>query len=485
MEDQVNLADVQGLIIKGYGQMNYANYLLLHFKASSHVSQWLSDIYAHITNAASSTKTLDVSCNLAFSQNGIKYFNFDEETMKTFPREFEEGMTATHRQRALGDYGNNAPQNWKWGGPNNEPVHALLLIYAKSESALDTSYEFHTKKLADAKIDILETLSTNKLPEGKEHFGFKDGIANPVLKNAQRNEEKEHSANLINPGEFIFGYKNEYNDFPLSPAINSELDTEDTLEYSPLFEGRKDLGKNGSMLVFRQLEQDVPGFWHYIKNAAASSYGNDPLALASKMVGRWPDGSPLTKCPMAPNEGLSTFDNFGYAKEDFDGMRCPIGAHIRRSNPRDTFLRNSTNPEKDVEKSQLFMRRFRVLRRGRTYGPPFSSTLDIEEMMHTSPDVLSRGLHFLCFNTSIGRQFELIQQSWVNNPKFAGLYEDPDPIMGNPAIMGEGATSTFTVPAEPVRKKVSGIPQFVKVKGGAYFFMPGMNALKLLAQLPI
>ncbi|MEL7003428.1 MAG: peroxidase, partial [Bacteroidota bacterium] len=189
-----------------------------------------------------------------------------------------------------------------------------------------------------------------------------------------------------------------------------------------------------------------------------------------------------TKCPVQPEDQYQNFDNFGYANDDFDGFKCPIGAHIRRTNPRDNFLRNSTgDKEKDIEKSQMFMKRFRILRRGRAYGEPVVSSMKPHDMLNSEVEDTGRGLHFLCFNTNIGRQFELIQQTWVNNPKFAGLYEDPDPIIGYPEIMGEGATTTFTEQAKPIRKKVKGIPRFVEVKGGAYFFMPGIKALKFLS----
>ena len=201
------------------------------------------------------------------------------------------------------------------------------------------------------------------------------------------------------------------------------------------------------------------------------------------MIGRWRDGTPLTKSPAAPDEKYRAFDNFGYARGDFDGFKCPIGSHIRRTNPRDNFLRNSTGDlDKDIEKSQKFMRRFRILRRGRSYGEPVVPSMDPKDVLQSNAPDENRGLHFLCFNTNIARQFELIQQTWVNNPKFAGLYEDPDPIIGYPQIMGPDATTTFTEPAQPLRKKVRGIPRFTDIKGGAYFFMPGIRALEFLSK---
>jgi len=489
MANKVELEDVQGIIIKGYGKMPHAAYLLLHFNEKQKAKSWLTDIAEKVTNATLSTKDDAVkhAINIAFTQKGLAILGINDTVMNTFSREFEEGMVTPHRQRVLGDFGESDPKHWDWGNESDkQAVDAVLLLYAKSKEGLDSLIEAQQKSFDTHAISLLNRLDTVSLHENKEHFGFRDGIAQPVMKDAGRREEKEHSANLINPGEFIFGYKNEYDQYPFSPNVPSEMDHQDILTPDLTTQGRKDLGKNGSMLVFRQMQQDVVGFWKFMEQSVTEQGVDDTSAsmdaLAAKMVGRWRNGSPLAKCPLEPNDKYKTFDNFGYAQHDFDGFKCPIGAHIRRANPRDNFLRNSSNSkEKDMEKSQKFMKRFRILRRGRSYGEPISPTLDPKEVLSSSKTDKDRGLHFLCFNANIGRQFELMQQTWINNPKFAGLYEDPDPIIGYPEIMGEGATTTFTAQAQPLRKKTTGIPRFVQIKGGAYFFMPSIRALKFLA----
>jgi len=489
MANKVELEDVQGIIIKGYGKMPYAAYLLIHFNEKTKAKSWLGGLTDKVTNATLSTKDDSVkhAINIAFTKKGLCALGLDDAVMNTFSREFDEGMVTPHRQRILGDFGESDPQNWEWGGRHEEKeIDAVLLLYAKSKDGLDSLIQAQEKSFAEHSISLLNTLDTLTLYQNKEHFGFRDGIAQPVMKDAGRREDKEHPANLINPGEFIFGYKNEYDKYPFSPNVPSQMDGQDVLTPDATTEGRKDLGRNGSMLVFRQMEQDVHAFWEFMQKAVeeqkVDNTSNTMEALAAKMVGRWTNGSPLTKCPLEPNDNYKTFDNFGYAENDFDGFKCPVGAHIRRANPRDNFLRNSSNSkEKDMEKSQKFMKRFRILRRGRSYGEPVSPTLDPEEVLRTPKKDVNRGLHFLCFNVNIGRQFELMQQTWINNPKFAGLYEDPDPIIGYPEIMGEGATTTFTEQAQPIRKKITGIPRFVQVKGGAYFFMPSIKALKFLS----
>lgn len=488
MGTQVELNDVQGMIIKGYGNMPFAVYILLQFTDEAKTKEWLKNMTSQITNGETSSKTIDSAINVAFTRDGIASFGLNETSMRSFSREFDEGMVTDHRKRILGDYGQNDPAHWYWGGESKDTIHANLIVFAKTEEMFKQVVATQEQLLQEANIVIQQKLDTTMLYENKEHFGFRDGIANPVMKDAKRNEGKEHKANLINPGEFIFGYKNEYDKYPLSPSVPEALDIKGVLQPYPNSSGQKDLGRNGSMMVFRQMEQDVVGFWKFLEKANQEQKAENTSStiehLGAKMVGRWPNGSPLTKCPMEPNDKYKTFDNFGYAEKDFDGMKCPIGAHVRRTNPRDNFLRNSTGDlEKDIEKSQKFTKRFRVLRRGRSYGQPISPTLDPQEILQSTETKKERGLHFICFNTSIGRQFELIQQTWVNNPKFAGLYDDPDPIIGNPQIMGENATTTFTEPAQPIRKKIKGVPQFVEVKGGAYFFMPGIKALEFLSSI--
>ena len=113
------------------------------------------------------------------------------------------------------------------------------------------------------------------------------------------------------------------------------------------------------------------------------------------------------------------------------------------------------------------------------YGAPLDPAFDIDAILKAG-DGMDRGVHFVCFNTDIGRQFEFIQQTWINNPKFEGLYADSDPLMGDHDPHDDGSTGTFTVQDSPVRRRVPGLPRFVHVKGGAYFFFPGLRALRYL-----
>ena len=195
------------------------------------------------------------------------------------------------------------------------------------------------------------------------------------------------------------------------------------------------------------------------------------IALAAKFVGRWPSGAPLTLSPERDDHELGRANEFGYAELDIAGERCPVGAHVRRANPRDAL-----DPSAGAEASLAIVKRHRILRRGRLYGDvvPLDQLLD----QGGAGDDQERGLHFLCLCANLARQFEFIQHTWVNNSKFGGLYDDVDPIAGTPTDLG----GTFTMPARPVRRRVVGVPRFSTVRGGAYFFLPGMAALRFLAR---
>jgi deferrochelatase/peroxidase EfeB len=181
-------------------------------------------------------------------------------------------------------------------------------------------------------------------------------------------------------------------------------------------------------------------------------------------VGRWPSGAPLVLYPDADPYADTPPDqaenDFAYAEHDPQGLACPLGAHIRRANPRDAL-----GPDPKTARDSA--NRHRLLRRGRSYG----HRLDNRHESHQE----DRGLHFICLNADLERQFEFVQQTWLNNPVFAGLYQETDPLVGD-----RSQCSALTIQADPLRLRVSGLRPFVQVRGGAYFFLPGLAALRFL-----
>ncbi|RFM25745.1 Dyp-type peroxidase [Deminuibacter soli] len=464
--------DIQGIIVKGYAHLPACKFVLLGMGSKQAAQQWLQLIAQNITRG--SEKKPPAAVNLAFTYEGLKVLGLDGSSLDTFPLEFEDGMTTPHKQLFLGDFGNSAPDKWEWGGPQQTPVHALLMLYAPDETSLQLLYDMQRQHFAQFQLTEIKRLDTAVLGQRKEHFGFHDGIAQPTIKGLGKQDTPE---NTVAAGEFILGYKDAYNQYPDTPQVPLLQGKESSLPPA-VKPGMLDFGKNGSYLVFRQMAQDVQVFWQYIESITMQDGKSDEQAmiqLAAKMVGRWPSGAPVSVCPDKDDTSMESRDDFGYRAVDSAGLRCPIGSHIRRTNPRDAMDASSS-------KSMEIANKHRILRRGRSYGKPVCDSLEPAEILRSKNFEGERGLYFICFNAAINRQFEFIQNAWVNNPKLLGLNHERDPLIGNNAHPDDAhQCGFFSVPANGLRRHYSNIPDFTTVKGGAYFFMPGLHALAYLA----
>jgi deferrochelatase/peroxidase EfeB len=302
---------------------------------------------------------------------------------------------------------------------------------------------------------------------------------------------------LLAVGEVVLGYPNEYKQYTVRPLIDPKTDPLaadlPNAEDEPKF---KDFARNGSYLVLRQLDQDVPGFWRFVDKATDS----DPEKreqLAAAMVGRQRDGSPLVPESFEDVPGIPSDDHLNHFTYQGDpgGNQCPIGAHIRRSNPRTGDLPSGsscifsrlikilgfglTRPDEDLVASSRF---HRLLRRGRGYGP----VLAPEDAVKPNAPKAERGLQFICLVANISRQFEFVQNAWSMSSKFGGVQQERDPLLGHrEPLMSGASTDQFNRPdtTGPVQK-TSHLPQFITVRGGGYFFMPGLSALKYIAAIP-
>jgi len=450
--------DIQGLLASGYGHLREARFLLLAIDDPALAGAWLGRLADELTTARA--KSRGAAVNVALAASGLAKLGLPPALGKLSNR-FLDGMTAEPRSRALGDVDGDAPEHWRWGGPTTAPVDLLLLLYAEDESSLATLEQRLTG--ADAGLELVERLDTQW--SDREHFGFRDGIAQPVVEGLREGPPDD----TIKAGEFVLGYPNEYGEVTGRPLVSRSADPDGILSTDDV-SGDADLGRNGCYLVLRQLSQDVAGFWSFLDRVTSDADGrSDPDArarLAARIVGRWPNGEPLVLAPDGPRAQPYAVNEFRYHDLDPDGLRCPLGAHIRRSHPRDML-----DPDPGSERSIAIDKLHRLLRRGRGYGSPIA------------PDAApgggaedERGLHFICLCANIARQFEFVQHTWLNNPKFNGLYDDADPLVGP-------AGRSLTVQAKPVRKRVTGLPSFVGVRGGAYFFLPGVRAVRYLASI--
>jgi Dyp-type peroxidase family len=464
VNDSAPLHDVQGLLARGYGSLPAALFLILGFDRIEPTRAWLRRVVSEIT--PSDRRPERRAVHIAFTASGLGKLGVQSAAMASFSNEFADGMTTKHRSRILGDTGASAPEAWNWGGPTTPEVDGVLLLYACDDHELA---HLERDVAAVEGMSVIARLETSDL-QGREPFGFHDGISQPIIEGLSKRAAPETTLRF---GEFVLGYPNEYGRYTDRPLLDHTADPARTLPREPAT-GRPDLGRNGSYLVFRQLDQDVFGFWRFLDAVSRAPDGTPQpdrrLKLAAKMVGRWPSGAPLTLAPEADDGSLKDANDFGYHQLDSVGQGCPIGAHIRRSNPRD-----SLDPDPGTAKSYAINRRHRILRRGREYGTPL--TVDQALQNDHDPAGTERGLHFICLNANIARQFEFVSGTWLNDPKFAGLYDDADPLVGPSEPYG----GTFTIPSDPVRERVTKVPRFVSVKGGAYFFMPGIEATRYLA----
>jgi Dyp-type peroxidase family len=475
---ELELEDIQGIIVRGYGSLNDTYFIFLAIEDVDASKTWLSEMANEIRNGEA--RPYDPVVNIALTFQGLGKLGLPESVLSQFPRELREGMITPHRSRILGDHGVSAPENWEWGGPTNPGFHILLMLYAQDEAQLQAYYASQAQRFTKQGMREIHKLHALTLNGRKEHFGFRDGIAQPLIEGL---DKPGAPSNTVRTGEFILGYPNEYDQYPISPLLEPGMDPAGVLSQSANQPVLRDLGRNGSYLVFRQLSQRVHRFWDILhqatKNPDGTSNYDAMIRLASKMVGRWPSGAPLMNSPDRDNPALQDDDSFGYHHVDPYGYRSPIGSHTRRTNPRDVL-----EPRPGSQRSIDLGNRHRIIRRGRAYGRPIAESMDPVEILNKGEDNQDRGLDFLCFNTTIGRQFEFIQQTWANGKKFAGLYDDADPIIGDHDPKDNGDTGTFTVQASPMRQRVKSIPRFVETKGGAFFFMPSIRALRYIANSP-
>ena len=326
MAVQLDLADIQGLFARGYKGHRYARFTLFAAHKPTTSQVLLAWLLPQVTNAASFSG--DTALQVAWTPSGLRQLGLPDSVMTGFSAEFLEGMTETNRSRFLGDVGESDPDSWAWGGPPGPPVErGLILVYATTPDILAQRQSVLRQRLAELGIGDVTELPTRELTS-QEPFGFHDGISQPVIAGLPK---AAGAARPVPAGEFVLGYPNargQLTDRPLLPAAD---DPGRLLLPDPAGSGSADLGRNGTYLVLRQLEQDVDGFWRFVGQLTRQPDGTeDPgrrVALAAKMVGRWPSGAPLIDAPDQDVPTLGDENGFGYQADSL-GLACPVGAHI-------------------------------------------------------------------------------------------------------------------------------------------------------------
>jgi deferrochelatase/peroxidase EfeB len=380
---------------------------------------------------------------LGLSASGLSKLGMCTSDLDTFPASFVDGMTSPGRARVLGD----TPEEWVWGH-DTFPPDAVVLIYACDQADIDaaSSQVTSTAALVQALRILCEVRGQGPIVEP---FGFRDGLSQPVLPGTHAFTRTPRRDEIVAPGEFVLGYLDETGRLAPSPSVTPTPGQVHGLP--PAAEGRLDIGRDSSFLVVRQLQQHKHAFDTYIADAANRT-GRSSDDIAAKIIGRWRDGSSLVRHSHQP--GGSPDNDFRYLTEDPDGLACPKGAHIRRANPRDALQAVPSAP---------LVNRHRLLRLGRPY---------VDTAGNPS------GILFMCLNADIERQFELVQQAWMQNPNFDSVRNESDPLTGSVAT-----SHKFTIPTTDGPVCLHNLPRFVTMLGGGYFWMPGKAAVEFLVSM--
>ena len=452
---RLDLGDIQGDILRAYGNdYDCTSYAFVAIECPPQQARaWFAGLLEHVTTAAPWTTGKPLTTlNVAVTAPGLAALGVAPDVIDSFSREFREGMSS--RAQLLGDVGPSAPSSWERGLGSGD-AHVLLTINAQQRSDHERALgKMRAAMKAAGGVRIVCQQDTQMLPGAREHFGYADGFAQPAIEGS--GEEKARGGGVplkkggwrpLAAGEFVLGY----------PDEDTRVDPERRLPNAPA----GPLGKSGTYMVWRKLYQDVARWRRVLRDAASSYADGDEHKLSAKVVGRWPDGTPLVTHPDGPDPSFdaatSGANDFRY-DSDLDGRRCPLGAHIRRSNPRDAL---------GFEGHLSF--RHRMIRRGMPYGE-----LLAEGAM--TDDGADRGLVFVCFQASISRQFEGVQVQWLNTGNLFGLGHDTDFILGDP-----GGKGKMTVHGDPPFF-LSPQEAFVQTRGGEYLFVPGMTGLAALAE---
>jgi len=472
-EYEAMLGNLQANILRAHGR-NFARHIFLRFTAPpAAVKTWIRDsVGPSVTTAKQqfeqilrreADKNFDGGLVRGFflSAKGYEFLEFDIEQFASDT--FRKGMKQQSDNivedfvEGILDTNNKDPKPDTWEPGFQQEIHALITVADATENRVKEAAA--TIRVSVAGIAEVLTIEegivlrrTNAAGnrEPVEHFGYFDGISNPLFTKRdlddERTENKDRTA------------------WDAGARLSLVLTDDPFANEADAF---------GSYLVYRKLGQDVLAFNEQIKALAVALNTNEDLAGAM-VVGRFKDGTPVLQAN-TPSPGPEVANDFNFT-EDGDGIRCPFHAHIRKVNPR------GTTPFFTSLESE---RRRRIVRRGIPYGKPMPGVTDSTEA--DANPAAPRGLLFICFQQNIEDQFEFIQRTWVDNQHFPtgiptlGIFQrdtGDDPLIGQDRNEGQRWAKTWGDKASG--KKTFNFESVIRLKGGEYFFAPSIPFLRSL-----
>jgi len=480
----LDLGDIQGFILRGY-RMPMVRHFLLTVGVPAEARKLLGRLVSgneadapQITTAEDwhvgfepgpgdnpadvPRRKPDYCLNLGITWPGLLALEIENRVPTLSLKSFGAFVAgAAERAKLVGDTGESDPQRWI-GGFGKGSDHVLVTLHAVSPEAM-TSYSYRLSALfaeggafreiwrADG-MALMEMKDGEPVPTFKVHFGYTDGISMTTIRGGPERYPLDHQQ-PCEPWLFVLRDEAE-NYFVPEP---------------------RELGLNGSFAVFKMIETDVVGF----ENCLQSNKDKiDPELLAAKICGRWRNGVPLALSPDtdSPPDGIppEQLNNYEYVNADGSGdpkgLRCPVGAHMRRINPRGQPVTGQGQPGGSNNTHRL-------IRRGLPYGPVYDPSQPY--------DGIERGLLGYFINSNIENQYEFVLGHWVNDSEFAGAVrlhpKSKDPMIGTQ----DPAESIFVIPqadgGQPI--KITGFSSFITTKAAAYCFLPSISAIKFIAKL--
>ncbi len=437
----LDLDDIQAGALFERPSPYVGTYLLLRIDDRDDGRELVRRLHEIVTPARSPADSYQgTSTTVAFTYRGLEALGVPQPALDSFAPEFREGMAA--RAAVLGDTGESSPERWEKPLGTSE-VHIAIAVLSPDPAVLNDAAEKarHAQEQLPG-VEVVWRQDCYQLETGRTSFGFKDGIGQPAVEGSGRPASNPRERPL-KAGEIILGYPDETGELPPMPTPSV-------------------LGRNGTYVVFRKLHTKVAAYRQYLRDRAADRA--EEALLGAKMVGRWQSGAPLELSPdrddPALGEDRRRHNDFGY-NADPRGLKCPMGAHARRANPRDSF----------DDDGGVNVRLHRMIRRGTSYGPILPD--DVLE-----DDGADRGIMFVFAGAHLKRQFEFVKTQWLNDGIFIGAPEEMDPLVGP-----NDGSGSFTIPQRPIRRRLQDLPPFVVTRGGEYCFAPGLQAMRWLADL--